>query len=105
DQPGDLREPGRSVAAQERTDRFIFAHHSADCLEHGHVRFRRTELLQALTAGDRHGLAPRNAGHEVLNERRLPGTGFARDEYDLAIAVERRSEPLFEQRELGSAAD
>ena len=56
DEPGELREPGRRVAAQQRPGLSAPARQATHRLEHGHVGFGRAELLETLAAGDRHAL-------------------------------------------------
>ena len=78
DQPRELREPRRRVATEQGPHRLVGARESADRLEDRHVGFRGAELLEALAAGDRRrSAARRDRRDEVLDERGLPGAGFA----------------------------
>ncbi len=105
DEPGELREPGRGVAAQQRPGRSVFAHQPPDGLQHGHVGFRGAELLQALAARDGEGVTLRCASDEMLDERRLACAGFAGDEHHLPLTAQRPREPLLEKLDLAAATD
>jgi hypothetical protein len=85
-QPGQLEQPGRGLAAQHVEDGVRLVHELLQRFEQRHVRLACTVGVDALAARHERALRGRR-GEEVVDERRLADARLAHDEDHLPLAA------------------
>ena len=107
DQPGELGDPARSVAPQQRDDRrgVAAASEPAEGLEDRPVGLARPRSLEALPASHRQAERVRARRQEKIDQGRLADAGLARDEDEAPTTGEGALERRFQPRHLRGAAD
>ena len=87
-QPGQLQQPGRRDAAQQRGQRGVVAAERGQRLEHGQIRFAGAVLLDALALREGHRA---ERGGKVVDQRRLADAGFAGHQHSWLCPAQARS--------------